>query len=172
MLNKIIVSFLLLLTIILSGCLNMVQNMVADSFPTYQETVKSWPPLDENHSRIVLFSFDRKIYEIAIGPYEPFSDPYCIVTIDRADYPGMINGTFIFIDVTAGEHNLSCTTSKSTKFKLKTKAKEVIYIGAISPLNASPIADIQEHLNVLNHAFDEALAYDEQPITIKRRSKE
>ncbi|MGB1263922.1 MAG: hypothetical protein ACPG52_13520 [Cognaticolwellia sp.] len=172
MLNKIIVSFLLPLTIILSGCINKLQNMVADAFPTYQETVNGWPPLDENHSRIVLFSFDRKLYEIAIGPYEPFSDPNCIVTIDGADYPGMINGTFIFIDVTAGEHDLSCTSSNSTKLKLTTGAKEVVYIGAISPLKVTPLVDIQEHLTVLNHAFDDALAYDDQPITIKRRSKE
>jgi len=170
--RKITVIFALFCTISLSGCMNKIMNMVADSFPTYEETVNSWPELDENHSRIFLFSLDRKIHEIYIGPFEPFSDPYCEVTLDGVEYGGMLSGTFMFIDVNVGEHTLFCTKSNTPKLTLNTKGGDIVYISGISPLKIVKIQDIQDQLKILNHAFDEALPYDEQPFTIKRRSKE
>lgn len=172
MFHKITLAFALFCTINLSGCMNTVMNMVADSFPTYEETVNSWPELDENHSRIVLFTLDRKLHEIYIGPYEPFSDPHCEATLDGVDYPGMFPGTFMFIDVVVGEHTLNCIKSNTLKITLNTKGGEIVYISGVSPLKVVKIQDILEQLKVLNHGFDEALPYDDQPITIKRRSKE
>ncbi|MDX2368837.1 MAG: hypothetical protein QNK36_10595 [Colwellia sp.] len=172
MFRKITVIFALVCTISLSGCMNAVMNMVADSFPTYEETVKNWPELDENHSRIVLFTLDRELHEISIGPFEPFSEPYCEVTIDGVEYPGRFPGTFFFIDVVVGDHTLHCTNSSTSKITLNSKGAEIVYISGGAPLNIFKIENIQDQLKVLNHGFDEALPYDDQPITIKRRSKE
>jgi len=152
--------------------MNKVMNMVADSFPTYEETISSWPPLDENRSRIVLFTLDKKLYEISIGPYEPFSEPYCDVIIDGVDYAGRFPGTFFFIDVVAGEHELFCAKKSASKIILNTKVGEIIYIGGGAPLKIFKARDIQDQLKLLNHGFDEALPYDDQPFTIKRRSKQ
>jgi len=172
MFRKITVIFALFCAISLSGCMNKIMNMVADSFPTYEETTNSWPELDENHSRIVLFTLDRKMHEIHIGPFEPFSDPHCEVTLDGVEYPGMFPGTFLFIDVVVGEHTLVCTKSNTPTITLNTKGGEIVYISGAAPLKVVKIQDIQDQLKVLNHGFDDPLPYDEQPITIKRRSKE
>ncbi len=167
MFRKIIIIFALLCTINLAGCVNMLANMVANSFPTYEETVNSWPALDKNHSRIFLFSLDTKLYEI----HTPFSDSSCAVILDGVEYGGILSGTFMFIDVAAGEHTLFCTKS-SPKLVLNTSGGDIVYISGISPLKVVKIKDIQDQLKVLNHAFDEALPYDDQPFTIKRRSKQ
>ena len=172
MIRKITVVFALFCTISLSGCMNKVMNMVANSFPTYEATVSSWPQLDENHSRIVFFTLDRKLYEIFIGPYEPFSEPYCDVIIDGVDYAGRFPGTFFFIDVVVGEHTIFCTKKDASKITLNTKGGEIVYIGGGAPLKIFKVQDIQDQLKLLNHGFDEALPYDDQPLTIKRRSKE
>ena len=172
MFRKVTVVFALFCTISLSGCMNKVMNMVADSFPTYEETVNSWPQLEENNSRIVLFTSDRKLYEIYIGPFEPFSEPYCEVTIDGVDYPGRFPGTFFFIDVVAGEHTLFCKKGSTSTITLNTKGGEIVYIGGGEPLKVFKLQNIEKLLKLLNHGFDEALPYDDQPITIKRRSNE
>ena len=172
MLRKFTVVFTLFCTLSLSGCMNQVMNMVADSFPTYEETTNSWPKLGDNHSRIVLFTLDRKLYEISVGPLEPFSEPYCDVMINEADYAGRFPGTFFFIDIEAGEHTLSCMNKNTSEITLKTEGGEIIYVSGGEPLKVFKFQDIQDQLKVLNHGFDDALPYDDQPITIKRRSKQ
>ncbi len=146
----------------LNGC-STVQQMVADSFPTYDETVQNWPKLDENHSRFFLYSPNGKFIDF---------DTYCKVTLDGVDYGGMLQGTFMFIDVKAGEHTVYCTKTNKPKLSVNTKGGEIVYIDGISPLVIVNIEDVQGQLKGLNHAFEEALPYDDQPFTIKRRSKE
>ncbi|MCW8929053.1 MAG: DUF2846 domain-containing protein [Gammaproteobacteria bacterium] len=155
------ILFVLILPVFLLGCVT-VKNMVANSFPTYDETVQNWPELDTNHSRLFLFLPDEKFLR-------PTS--YCKVTVDGVDYGGILNGTFMFIDVTKGEHTLFCTNSNTPKLILNTKGGDIVYISGTSPLKVVDIQDIQDQLKVLNHTFDEALPYDDQPFTIKRRSK-
>lgn len=136
-------------------------HMVANSFPTYEETINSWPELDENHSRIFMFSLDQRAFE--------FSGSRCEIILDGVEYVGMFPGTFMFIDVVAGEHTLLCSKSDLT---LNTKGGDIVYVSQTSPLKSVKIQDIQEQLKELNHGFDEALPYDDQPFTIKRRSSD
>ena len=84
----------------------------------------------------------------------------------------MLQGTFMFIDVKAGEHTVYCTKTNNPKLSVSTKGGEIVYIDGISPLVIVNIEDVQSQLKGLNHAFEEALPYDDQPFTIKRRSKE
>ncbi len=161
MFRKIIFLIVLVCSTCLAGCSSMLKEMVANSFPTYGETVENWPELDADHSRIFLFL-----------PTQTPSLSYCKVTLDGVDYGGMLNGTFMFIDVEKGKHTLFCTKSNKPKLNLDLKGGEIVYINGISPLTVNAKQDIENQLGGLNHAFEEALPYDDQPFTIKRRSKQ
>lgn len=160
MFNKVTFLVVVLLSILLSGCVSSIKEMVANSFPTYDETVKNWPSLGSDQSRIFLFL-----------PKNTPAFSYCKVTLDGVDYGGMLNGTFMFVDVKKGEHILFCTKTNKPKLTLELDGGEIVYVSGLSPLAVIEDPNIHAQLKELNHAFEESLPYDEQPFTIKRRSK-
>jgi hypothetical protein len=166
MIHKYLIPILLALSVFLTGCMEMVMEMAANSFPTYDETVKNWPKLPSQQGRIVIFT--------------PTKNPvfsYCEITIDDVDYRGMIEGTFIFVDIKTGPHALACANNSYPSLNLNIRDGEIVYIKKYKSINgSSPFivlnqSDVYENLKEVNHAFEEALPYDAQPITIKRREK-
>lgn len=166
MIHKYLLSTLLALSVFLTGCMEMVMEMAANSFPTYDETIENWPELPPEQGRIVIFT--------------PTKNPvfsYCEITVDDVDYRGMIEGTFIFVDMKVGAHALACANNNYPSLNLDIRDGEIVYIKKFKSNNgSSPFiviepSDVYENLKDVNHAFEEALPYDAQPTTIKRREK-
>ena len=162
-------KFTLLLPLLcLVGCTTVVE-MVANTFPTYDETVKAWPTLTENQGRIVIFS-PKSTFELPT-----FSKCSSAPTIDGLLYEGLINGTFIFVDVEKGAHVFSCSKTGAPSFELDIRSGEIVHLemgkaqNKESPLLVVEKQAVYEKLKDLNHAFNDAIPYDKQPLTIKRR---
>jgi len=162
-------KFILFLPLfLLVGC-TTVTEMVANTFPTYDETLKAWPALTENQGRIVFFA-PKSIFEL-----NPFSKCRSAPTIDGVPYEGLLNGTFIFADVERGVHVFSCSKTGSPSFELDIHSREIVYLemgtaqNNESPLRVVEKQAVYEKLKDLNHAFNDAIPYDKQPLTIKRR---
>jgi len=150
--------------------MSTVIEMVANTFPTYDETVKAWPTLTENQGRIVIFS-----PKSTIDLLPTFSQCRSAPTIDGVPYEGIINGTFIFVDVEKGVHVFSCSKTGTPNFELDIHGGEIMHFEMGEAQNkASPLLIVEKQavydkLKDLNHAFDDAIPYDKQPLTIKRR---
>jgi hypothetical protein len=162
-------KFILLLPLLfLVGCTTVIE-MVANTFPTYDETVKAWPALTENQGRIVIFS-PKSIVELPT-----FSRCRSAPTIDGIPYEGIMNGTFIFVDVKKGAHVFSCSKTGTPNFELDIRGGEIVHVEMGKAENKeSPLLLVEKQaaydkLKDLNHAFDDAIPYDKQPLTIKRR---
>ena len=151
--------------------MSSVVEMVANTFPTYDETVKAWPTLTENQGRIVIFA-SKRFLELPA-----FSRCRSDATIDGVPYEGIMKGTFIFVDVEKGAHILSCSKTGTPNFELDIRGGEIVHVEMGESENkASPLLIIEKQaaydkLKELNHAFDDAIPYDKQPLTIKRRKK-
>lgn len=160
---------LFLLPFCLVGCMSMVTEMVANAFPTYDETIKSWPSLTEDQGRIVIFAPKSTI------DLPTLSRCRSAPTIDGVPYEGIIKGTFVFVDVEKGTHVLSCSKTGTPSFELDIRGGEIVYIEmGEAKNNALPLIIVEQKavydkLKDLNHAFDDAIPYDKQPLTIKRR---
>ena len=163
-------KFILFLPLLcLTSCMSTVVEMVANTFPTYDETVKAWPSLTENQGRIVIFSSK------SIIDYTIFSRCRSAPTIGGVPYEGIIKGTFIFVDVEKGAHVLSCSKTGTPNIKLDIRGGEIVHVemgkaeNKASPLLLVEKQAVYDKLKDLNHAFDDAIPYDKQPLTIKRR---
>lgn len=154
----------LLSSVLFTGCTEMMMEMVANSFPTYDETIKSWPEVPSDQGRIVIFT--------------PTKNPvfsYCEVTINEVDYKGMIEGTFIFVDVKKGVHALSCSNTDYPALNLNIESGDIVYVKKFKSINGkSPFivieeSDVYENLKDVNHAFEDAIPYDKQQVVVKHR---
>lgn len=162
-------KYILLLPLLcLVGCTTVIE-MVANTFPTYDETVKDWPSLTENQGRVIIFS-PKSIVELPT-----FSRCRSAPTIDGIPYEGIINGTFIFVDVKKGTHVFSCSKTGIPNFELDIRGGEIVHVEMGKAENKEPPLllvkkqAVYGKLKDLNHAFDDAIPCDKQPLTIKRR---
>jgi hypothetical protein len=95
---KLVAGLLLLICCApITGCVGLVQHAVLTSNrPTYAETEKAWPKIEEGKGRVVVFFPDIGQAK-TIGQLIDFDNNYEIPLTDR---------TFIFIDLPAGQHRL------------------------------------------------------------------
>ena len=158
------ILIVLLSSVFFTGCVEMMMEMAANSFPTYDETIKSWPEIPSDQGRIVIFT--------------PTKNPifsYCEVTIDEVDYKGMIEGTFIFVDVKKGLHTLSCSNNDYPDLNLNIESGDIVYVKKFKSINGKSLFiiieehDVYENLKNVNHAFEDAIPYDKQPLIVKHR---
>jgi len=158
MIKKTLGTLILIPTVLLAGCAEMIMESIANSFSTYDETAQNWPEIPAGQGRIVLFT--------------PSKNPifsYCEITIDNKEYGGMLEGTFIFQDLDQGEHLLACANNKAPSLSLDVAAGETVYLKKYksvegkSPFILIEEQDIYENMKDVNHAFESAIPYDQQP---------
>ena len=144
----------------------MIVQAVADSFPTFEETEKSWPELGTGEARIVLFTPDRPLIKLP-----NFS--FCrTALVDNYDYGGIVDGTFYFVDVPKGEHVVTCSGNDHARVSLDLDSHEIAYIQMSgSKLELLSLSVAQERIQDLNHGFEDALPFDDQPFVRDRRDK-
>lgn len=158
MIKKILSTTILIPTVLLAGCAEMIMETIANSFPTYHETIENWPEIPEGQGRIVLFT-----------PTKNPAFSYCEITIDNKEYGGMLEGTFIFQDLYQGEHLLACANNNIPSLSLNIAAGETVYLKKYksvkgeSPFILIEEQDVYENMKDVNHAFEAAMPYDQQP---------
>ena len=159
--------FGMLLVIVLgtSGCFQMIgasmHNSAVKKFPTYDDTKAAWGPIPPDHGRIVIF-YPR----IAMGGVMPggIGGAGVGIKIDNIR-GGLIDQTFVFIDMPAGKHVLSYTGGiifgpDPTEFNIV--PGEVTYLRALGKTNPMDIKEAETLLADIYHYYRLPLPYDKQ----------
>lgn len=100
-LNTVILS----LGLHLGGCTAVLHNAVVSSYPTFEETERSWPPLPADHGRVVVFW--PRLPAQGFTPLPTmggFGTVQLTIDSDSSKSTTVRDQTFVFADLSAGPH--------------------------------------------------------------------
>jgi hypothetical protein len=150
----------------LPGCTVMVHDIVLPSYPTFEVTERSWPTLEQNEGRVVIY------WPRSWGGMDTVQ-----VTVDGdATKPGRVgHQTFVFVDSGAGSHTIEFIhagpffTSQKQASAVDVRAGEMVFlmIGKTFASDAPPKpvdeAQAREALKTIHHNYKAALPFNRQP---------
>ena len=146
-----------------AGCYQMTRASVHDKavkkFPTYTQTKEAWGAVPEGCGRVVIF-YPRDIESWS----SPGGSGYAVnwTKVDKLDEVPVVDQTFVFIDLPAGEHfvRLGGGVVYSPKLEFEVIPGEIKYINP--HLKLVPGKEAEPLLEKIRHSYQEAIPYDKQ----------
>jgi hypothetical protein len=154
-----------------TGCVQIMEQKRLEDFPTYSETVRAWPKLNEGFGRIFVY-FPRQgagVADIAVGPGIA---KVIYLTFDEHMKTRMRDGTFLFADLAEGKHSVAfkySTFKKAQVIEVDLQAGNTVYIRVDAkhigdPAWVFPGKPIFGYGHApLHHSYMEALPVNDQP---------
>ncbi len=161
--NAVIFAMLTVMSIGSAGCYQMTRSSQHDKavkkFPTYAQTKAAWGAVPEGYGRVVIF-FPRDIESWL----SPGGSGYTVIWIivDKLPETPVVDQTFVFIDLPAGEHpvRLGGSVVYGPKLEFEVKPGEIKYINP--NLKLVPGNEAEPLLKNIRHSYQEAIPYDKQ----------
>jgi hypothetical protein len=147
-----------------AGCYQLtrasVHDKVISKFPTYAQTKASWDPVPEGYGRVVIFCPRNTASWLGPG-----GTGYIVlwIKVDKLDETPLVDQTFVFIDLPAGEHSIRLggdLVYSPVPLVFEVITGEFIYINA--GLKLVPDKEAQPLLKNIHHSFQKPLPYDKQ----------
>lgn len=124
--NRLKTLLVMVLTIFSAGCAGQFGEGLLAPYPTYRETSEAWSPLAEDRGRAIFYFVEQE----GLGL---FGEPMVPITIDkdRELRAALTEGSFVFVDLEAGEHTVTYQCDAMGKRKVKAfdvAAAEYVYV--------------------------------------------
>ena len=154
------------------GCTAIIHDAVVESFPTYADTMRAAPTLAPNSGRMVIFYPRLPMAGFNPVPFGTGGAGIVELTVD-AEKASVMDQTFVFIDVPAGQHAVAYSRggllagTHRTDVNVKAGSTTFVRINA-EQLEEGPgkivtAAEAQGLLANVRHAYKEALPFNRQP---------
>lgn len=129
----------------------MIGDAVVKGFPTYQKTTTNWPNLEQDQGRVIIY-FKRQGLK-SFNPLGVGGNMYAKLIVDEKMETTLMDRTFVFLDLTTGQHTLD--------FKMSGFSKPVrIDIGLLQKTTSYVELDNNYTDKTLPKIVDESVAID------------
>ena len=155
----------------LTGCTALVHNAVVNSYPTYQETEASWPPLKTNESRLLVYW--PRLPAQGLNPVGPGGFGAIRLVIDDRYSTTVGDQTFVFVDLPPGDHEVTAKTGgflgTSKTLNVQLNPGQIIYLEvetsqiANKPPRVAAEEEARAALPKIHHNYKNALPFNQQP---------
>lgn len=162
----------------LTGCIALIHNAVVSSYPTFEQTQKSWPSLAKGTGRVVIYW--PRLAAGGFSPLGPGGMGHVEVTLDGQKSQSflLMDQTFVFTHLAAGKHTVTVTKGflfgpVDTTFEVLEGETTYLAIQASNQMSLKPTRIVEpteaaKALADIRHSFEKPLPIAEQPKGAKR----